>query len=203
MSDDSDESDVGIAPMPKVKPNPFSSQGPYVLPPIQRPIQRPKIETLPDHHTSSSEETSDDPGVEDPYHPTSPPPAADRGGRSSRGRGRGAGAGSGAGPHAGSSAGPSAGTPAGPSDGRGGRAHRTRVMGSTGARANAAALNAALAAELARNNVGGLDVDTPNANADEQPGPFDKLNKMDHKHLVRKCDIQYRMNRLVSTLNQN
>ena len=191
--------------MPKIKPNPFAAQGPYVLPPIQPPIRRPTIVTQPpDYHTSSSDESSDD-GVTDPYHPTSPPPAADRGGRGGRGRGRGrgrgagagAGAGPGAGPPAGPSAGPSAGTPAG----RGGRAHRTRVLESAGARTNAAALDAALAAELARNNVGGID-ENP-ANADEPPGPFDKLNKMDHKHLVRKCDIQYRINRLVSTFNQN
>ena len=72
-------------------------------------------------------------------------------------------------------------------------------MESARARANAATLDAAFAAELARNNVGGPDDDTANANADEPPGPFDKLNKMDYKFLVRKCDIQYRMNRLVSS----
>jgi hypothetical protein len=208
VSNDSDESDGDIKPMPKIKPNPNASQGPRVLPPIQPQIRRQTIETprqtietpQSDIHSSSSDETSDsDDGVTDPYHPTPPTPAADRGRRGGRGTGRGAGAGAGAGQTAGPSAGPgpSAGTPAGPPAGRGGRAHRDRVLRSSGARANIAALDAALAAELARNNVGGID-DNP-ANADEPPGPFDKLNKMDHKHLVRKCDIQYRINRLVST----
>ena len=207
MSNTSDESDGDIKPMPKIKPNPFASQGPRVLPPIQTPIQPPiqppTIETpQSDRHSSSSDLTSDsDDGVTDPYQPIPPTPAADRGGRGRRGRGRGAGAGAGAGPTAGPSAGPSAGTPAGPPAGRGGRAHRDRVLRSSGARANTAALDAALAAQLARNNVGVID-DNP-ANADEPPGPFDKLSKMDHKHLLRKCDITYRINRLVSTLNQN
>ena len=71
-------------------------------------------------------------------------------------------------------------------------------MGGAGARANIAALDAAMAAELARNTVDG-----PGGNpveAGQQPGPFDKLSKMDYKHLARKLDIQYKTNRIVSVL---
>ena len=119
-----------------------------------------------DPNTSSSDESSDDPGVEDPT-PTPLPPAADRGkDRGARGgRGRGG-----------------ADAPAG----RGGPAHRARVMGGAGARANIAAVDAAMAAELARNNVGGPG-DVP-ANGDQPPDPFDKLSKLEYKHLARKIE---------------
>ena len=63
-------------------------------------------------------------------------------------------------------------------------------MGGAGAQANVAALDAAMAAELGRNNVDGPG-DNP-ANADQPPGPFDKLSKIDYKHLARKLDIQYK-----------
>ena len=77
-------------------------------------------------------------------------------------------------------------------------------MGGAGARANIAALNAAMAAELARNRVDGVPGDNP-VNDDQPPGPaapgpFDKLSKMDYKHLARKLDIQHKMNRIVSIL---
>ena len=68
-------------------------------------------------------------------------------------------------------------------------------MGGAGARANIAALDAAMAAELAWNTVDGPG-ENP-VNADQPPGPFDKLSKMDYKHLARKLDIQYKTNRIV------
>ena len=130
-----------------------------------------------DINASSNEESSEDPGVSDPYR-TPAPPAADRG-RGARG-GRGGRGGAGA--------------PAG----RGGRAHREKIMGGAGARANIAALDAAMAADLARNTVDGPG-DNP-VNADQPPGPFDKLSKMEYKHLARKLDIQHKTNRIVSIL---
>ena len=55
-----------------------------------------------------------------------------------------------------------------------------------------------MAAELARNNVGGPG-DVP-ANSDQPPDPFDKLSKLEYKHLARKLDIQFKTNRVVSIL---
>ena len=52
-------------------------------------------------------------------------------------------------------------------------------MGGAGARANIAALDDAMAAELAQNNVDGPG-ENP-VNADQPPGPFDNLLKMDYK----------------------
>ena len=132
--------------------------------------------------------------MEDPYRAPAPP-AADRGARGGRGRG-------GAAPPAadrGARGGRGRGAPAG----RGGRAHREKIMESAGARANIAALNAAMAAELARNNLAGVPGDNP-VNDDQPPGPaapgpFDKLSKMEYKHLLRKLDIQHKTNRIVST----
>ena len=136
--------------------------------------------------------------MEDPYRAPAPP-AADRGARGGRGRG-------GAAPPAadrGARGGRGRGAPAG----RGGRAHRENVMGGAGARANRAALDAAMAAELARNTLAGVPGDNP-VNDDQPPGPaapgpaapgpFDKLSKMEYKHLARKLDIQHKTNRIQS-----
>ena len=137
--------------------------------------------------------------MDDPYRAPAPP-AADRGARGGRGRG-------GAAPPAanrGARGGRGRGAPAG----RGGRAHREKVMGGAGSRANKAALDAAMAAELARNTLAGVPGDNP-VNDDQPPGPaapgpaapgpFDKLSKMEYKHLARKLDIQHKTNRIVST----
>ena len=142
--------------------------------------------------------------MDDPYRAPAPP-AADRGARGGRGRG-------GAAPPAadrGARGGRGRGAPAG----RGGRAHREKVMGAAGSRANKAALDAAMAAELARNTLAGVPGDNP-VNDDQPPGPaapgpaapgpaapgpFDKLSKMEYKHLARKLDIQHKTNRIVST----
>ena len=61
--------------MPEIKQNPRASHGPYVPPPIQRPIQRPTIETRPSSYVLvPATNPLKDPGVDNPY-PTSLPAA--------------------------------------------------------------------------------------------------------------------------------